>query len=205
MSLSPQESILLALNQRSKEVATMFAIAKEQQEVSDSILKRVLVETSRLETQMKDFDKLATTKLTEALRHGLKDIGAQIVSGAHKQCLSISDSSAEKVKDQIDNLKNVSAEVQDYLNVLSIRLVVTVVVCISAVSLVFLLFSSMYIKYQRNQIISNDIAINTQRGELSLLKERGIKIQNFENGTWLIAPEGLTLGRCGKAQCVQLR
>jgi hypothetical protein len=204
MSLTTPESILIALNQRSQEVAGMFAIVKEQQGLAEGLLNRVTAQTERLEGLLGEFDRRATSKFAGALAQGLDDIGSRIATGALKESLAAAKTNANEIDKKISHLQGVSNDVAGHLNKLSIRFFLMAIGAIAVLGLSCFITFSFFIKYQQGQIFSNNARLNEQNSELSLLSERGIKIQNSKDGVMLIAPDGLTSGMCGSVQCVQL-
>lgn len=204
MSLTTPESILIALNLRSQEVAGMFAIVKEQQGLAEGLLNRVTTQTERLEGLLGEFDRRATSKFTGALAQGLDNIGSRVAAGALKESLTAAKTNANEIDKKISHLQSVSNEVASHLNKLSIRFVVMATGAIAALGLSCFIIFSLFIKYQQGQILSNNARLTEQNNELNLLSERGVKIQKSKDGIMLIAPDGLTSGMCGAVQCVQL-
>ena len=204
MSLSTQESILLALNQRSKEVATMFALAKEQQGIAKSLLERAELQTNQVKKQTEDYDKIAAKQFKGALEKGLDEIGNRITRSVLNESIGIANSNNTKVKEQIAGLIDISGEITGNMKLLSIRFLLTIVGGATGIGLIFFLIFSLFIKYQRTEIIENNAALSNQKIELSLLSEKGVKVQKFDNGTWITAPRGFISGTCGTAQCIQL-
>lgn len=196
---------LLTLKKLSDEIAGMYCIAKEQQDIVNKLIESNKNSNQSTMSFISHFNSTAKTLIENTIKKELNNVGKLVTQST----LDICNKSVQDAISKISIATKYLGQSEQIFKDASAKLALKVWLLITSALILTILgigvIGKVWVSYTTNEIQINQQLLADQEKALSILSAYGVKVISNHEGVFVIIPKGLGSAECGGKPCYFLK